>query len=339
MTIPLKRRPDGLGEFEPNDVVPVEHGGTGADTLTGAQDLLGISDKLDRSEYIQHFLGVFPSKSALDAAHPTARQGDYADIDSGADFDVMRAIWDDTDQKWVVNEVGNASNTDEVPEGSQNLYFKSERVLDTILNGFTTAISTAVVSTDKVIVGFGKLQAQINSIVGNLSTNVRNTVLTGVVFTNKAKVTTADSIETAVGKLQGQLEDAGLQTWVDINTLASVAWHANIDTSKSKIEISKYQNTIYVRGYIWFSGAIGGAGVKFVGHKQAGYMCDIAYLQSATSAAGLARFYMSGSNSSLLLDARQEQLLGDEFALVSVNAVSAGNIYHIAQTAVGKAKN
>ncbi|WP_151805897.1 hypothetical protein [Acinetobacter bereziniae] len=43
MTIPLKHRTDGLGEFEPNDVVPIEHGGTGATTAEQARQNLGIS--------------------------------------------------------------------------------------------------------------------------------------------------------------------------------------------------------------------------------------------------------------------------------------------------------
>ncbi|UUN92524.1 hypothetical protein I9189_015790 [Acinetobacter bereziniae] len=43
MTIPLKHRTDGLGEFEPDDVVPIEHGGTGATTAEQARQNLGIS--------------------------------------------------------------------------------------------------------------------------------------------------------------------------------------------------------------------------------------------------------------------------------------------------------
>lgn len=162
MTIPLKHRPDGLGEFEHADAVPVWHGGTGATTIEDAQDALGISGKLDRSEYVQHYLGVFPSKAALDAAHPIARPGDYADIDSGSDFDVMRAIWDNSDQKWVVSEAGNASNTDQVPEGSQNLYFTAARVLSTLLTGLTVS-NSPISALDTILAAFGKAQGQIEN--------------------------------------------------------------------------------------------------------------------------------------------------------------------------------
>ncbi|RZG47039.1 hypothetical protein [Acinetobacter wuhouensis] len=47
MTIPIKLRPDGLGEFEPDDSVPIEHGGTGASSLQEAQDNLGVPQNTD----------------------------------------------------------------------------------------------------------------------------------------------------------------------------------------------------------------------------------------------------------------------------------------------------
>lgn len=49
MTIPLKHRPEGLGEFEPGDVVPFEHGGTNASSLIDAQNNLGINSKAEQA--------------------------------------------------------------------------------------------------------------------------------------------------------------------------------------------------------------------------------------------------------------------------------------------------
>lgn len=161
MTIPIKLRPEGLGEFELNDVVPIEHGGTGAISLQNAQDVLGISSKLESSEYIQHFKGVFASASALNSALPTALDGDYAHIDTGVDFDRLVAIWDSSDNKWVIKEAKVIANTDEVPEGSQNRYFKEQRVLDSLLNGLIAGTSTEILATDNLITALQKLQAQI----------------------------------------------------------------------------------------------------------------------------------------------------------------------------------
>ena len=163
MTIPLKHRPDGLGEFEPNDVVPIEHGGTGETSLVATQDTLGILGKLDRSEYIQHFKGVFTSYVALTEALPTATDGDYAHIDSGSGFDRMVAIWDSSDSKWVISQANTGANTDEVPEGSQNLYFKEQRVLNTVLTGLGIGTPTDILATDNLIVALQKIQAQIKA--------------------------------------------------------------------------------------------------------------------------------------------------------------------------------
>jgi hypothetical protein len=172
MTIPIKLRINALGEFEPNDAVPIEHGGTGTSTLLDAQNALGITDKLDRSEYIQHFKGIFVSYAALSAAFPTASDGDYAHIDSGANFDRMVAIWDSSDNKWVINQANTGANTDEVPEGSQNLYFKSQRVLETVLTGLGSGANTEILSTDNLIEAFQKLQAQIKSFEGGSSSEI-----------------------------------------------------------------------------------------------------------------------------------------------------------------------
>lgn len=57
---------------------------------------------------------------------------------------------------------GLIASTDDVPEGSSNLYFQTARVLATLLTGISFATGGAIVSTDSVLVAFGKLQKQIN---------------------------------------------------------------------------------------------------------------------------------------------------------------------------------
>ncbi|MDA0697815.1 MAG: hypothetical protein O2793_15620 [Proteobacteria bacterium] len=138
----------------------------GADPVGVAQAVLEMLDnqKLDKIDYVQHFRGLFSSYAALTAALPIALDGDYAHIDSGSGFDRMSAIFDSDDGKWIVNAVNVGSNTDEVPEGSSNLYFTSERVRQTTLMGLDLSDSNAVVTTDAILVAIGKLQSQINEI-------------------------------------------------------------------------------------------------------------------------------------------------------------------------------
>lgn len=210
MTIPIKLLVNALGEFGPDDSVPIEHGGTGASTILDAQNALGISDKLDRSEYIQHFKGVFVSYAALTDAFPTATDGDYAHIDSGANFDRMVAIWDSSDNKWVINQANTGANTDEVPEGSQNLYFTSQRVLNTKLTGLVAGTNTDILSTDSVIIALQKLQAQLKKVQVN---------------------------------------------WVDVSTIAT--YNSALDLPRTKIEISKSDGQIHIRGYFRLLSTVG----------------------------------------------------------------------------------
>ena len=58
-----------------------------------------------------------------------------------------------------------ATNTDALPEGSTNLYFTPARVLATVLTGISFVTGGAIVSTDSILVAFGKLQKQINDLL------------------------------------------------------------------------------------------------------------------------------------------------------------------------------
>lgn len=61
------------------------------------------------------FLGTYPSLSALETAHPTASEGNYADVDAVGE-DAIRYIWDDTDSKWVAGGEGTALTAAQVKQ-------------------------------------------------------------------------------------------------------------------------------------------------------------------------------------------------------------------------------
>lgn len=61
------------------------------------------------------------------------------------------------------------TTTDTVPEGSINLYFKTARVLATLLTGISFSIGGAIISTDNILVAFGKIQRQINDIITSIA--------------------------------------------------------------------------------------------------------------------------------------------------------------------------
>jgi hypothetical protein len=125
-----------------------------------------------------------------------------------------------------------AATTDDLGEGASNLYFTSARVLATTLTGLSTSTSTAVTASDSVLVGIGKLQAQVNTnataIAGkepaisagttsqywrgdkswrDFATDVRAAVLTGLSTATIAVISATDTVLGALGKLQAQITD------------------------------------------------------------------------------------------------------------------------------------
>lgn len=119
--------------------------------------------KLDAADYVQHFRGLFTSYINLSTQVPVAIDGDYAHIKENEVFGVMEAIWDSADEKWVISAVNVGSNTDEMPEGQTNLYFKSERVRQTTLGTVDTSDASPILATDTIPEAFGKVQAQLNN--------------------------------------------------------------------------------------------------------------------------------------------------------------------------------
>jgi hypothetical protein len=125
-----------------------------------------------------------------------------------------------------------AATTDDLGEGASNLYFTSARVLATTLTGLSTSTSTAVTASDSVLVGIGKLQAQVNTNATAISgkepaiasgttaqywrgdktwrdfaTDVRAAVLTGLSTATSAVIAATDTVLGALGKLQAQITD------------------------------------------------------------------------------------------------------------------------------------
>ena len=76
---------------------------------------------------------------------------------------------------WDINQ--NPNSTDNLPEGSINKYFLASRVLSTVLTEISFVTNSAIVAADSVLVAFGKLQAQINYLLGVPTTLTTTTVL------------------------------------------------------------------------------------------------------------------------------------------------------------------
>lgn len=146
------------------------------------------------------FKGLYATLGALQAAHPTAGAGDYADVDAGIGSDTLRYVWDVDDAQWILSGSGApltaaqvktlyeanadtnaftdsektklgtvASNatanpdTDSLAESGTptNQWFTEARVRATLLTGLSLATSAAVAATDSVLAAIGKLAARL----------------------------------------------------------------------------------------------------------------------------------------------------------------------------------
>ncbi|NNP70393.1 hypothetical protein [Acinetobacter sp. Ac_5812] len=212
---------------------------------------LGIN-KLDKIEYQQHFRGLHDSYAKLIEAIPIGNDGDYAHIKESQNFGRLSAIWSGTPGVWNISGINVGSNTDEVPEGNQNLYFKVERVLVSVINGFNP-VNTAIIATDTVVQAISKAQGQIKNIIDNFASNVRSTLLTGLNTSNATKIVAGDTFIQAFGKTQAQLDTIPSPvTWVSIATIGRLA--ANV--VDRDLQFAKINGILWVRGSFTLTGGI-----------------------------------------------------------------------------------
>lgn len=71
-------------------------------------------------------------------------------------------------------ETKTVNTTDNLPEGVTNLYFTTARVLATLLTGLSLITGGAIVSTDSILVSFGKIQKQITDLSTLVNSRIDN---------------------------------------------------------------------------------------------------------------------------------------------------------------------
>lgn len=90
---------------------------------------------------------------------------DFADLPAvGESSKIYVTIDDDKLYRWsgsdYINFKSAPNSSDDIPEGTTNLYYSDEKVLNVPLTALSTALGTPVTSTDDVLTAIGKLQAQ-----------------------------------------------------------------------------------------------------------------------------------------------------------------------------------
>lgn len=98
-----------------------------------------------------HYKGAYLTLTALETAYPTANSGDYADVDAGAENEVIRYIYDVDDTSWIEQAGASSQMTD------TQVKVAYENNADT--NAFTDAEKTKLTNTP---VSFAPIDAEKN---------------------------------------------------------------------------------------------------------------------------------------------------------------------------------
>jgi hypothetical protein len=174
-----------------------------------------------------HFKGEFVSLPALQTAWSVASVGDYANVDTGIGSDVLRFVWDDSDQKWV-EQIGVSTQL----TGSQ-IKIMYEDQPDT--NAFTDTekaklaaySSTPLSGSTSVLIDVATRQIRTQAVTGDVSIPQNGVVAT---ITNKA-VSNTKLADMAGDTVKGKVGTAGTPTDLtptDLRTMLNVAAGATV---------------------------------------------------------------------------------------------------------------
>ena len=152
------------------------------------------------------------------------------------------------------------STTSNVSEGS-NLYFTTARVLATVLSGLSLATGGAIVSTDSILVAFGKIQKQIDDLTTSIGNKLDKVSTSGV---ERAYIINADGSQgtKATSDLKDVLEFANLASFPVTGETGKI--YVALDTNKT---------------YRW-----GGSVYVQIGGKKRVVICDLGRFQIKVTA-------------------------------------------------------
>lgn len=71
-------------------------------TDAGSGAIITVAERAKLASLQQNYLGLYTSLGALQAAHPSPDAGQYAHVDVGAGAEIQTYIWDDNDNKYVL---------------------------------------------------------------------------------------------------------------------------------------------------------------------------------------------------------------------------------------------
>lgn len=128
-----------------------------------------------------------------------------------------------------------ANTTDNLTEGSTNLYFTAARVRAVVLTGLSLVTNAVISATDTVLVAFGKLQAQITANLSTLNSHVADTNNPHAVTKSQVGLGNVANVDTtnASNISSGSLSDSRLSANVTLqgNTFNAASKLVQLDSN------------------------------------------------------------------------------------------------------------
>lgn len=128
-----------------------------------------------------------------------------------------------------------ANTTDNLTEGSTNLYFTAARVRAVVLTGLSLVTNAVISATDSVLVAFGKLQAQITANLSTLNSHVSDTNNPHAVTKSQVGLGNVANVDTtnASNISSGSLSDSRLSANVTLqgNTFNAASKLVQLDSN------------------------------------------------------------------------------------------------------------
>lgn len=275
MTIPIKRKLAGLGEFEETDKISIEHGGTNANSLLEAQDNLGISTKAEQADLTNLLNDV------VDLTEEVATKADAAAVNQALSLkaDLVDGVIPAAQLPSFVDDVLNGTYIDDetfndendnpyTPEDGKiyvdtttNKTYRWSGSIYVEIGGGGVALgetSSTAYRGDRGKEAYDHSLSQGNP--HNTTTSeitegsklfftearVRQTPLTGLSTSTATAITASDNVLQALGKAQGQLNKAWLANWVNVEAIGTL--FSAIDAHD--LQAAKIDGMLFIRG--WF---------------------------------------------------------------------------------------
>lgn len=280
MTIPLKHRIDGLGEFQSGDSVPFEHGGTNATSLIQAQENLGIASKAEQADF-----------EALESEVDTKADAIAVNQALALKADLVGGVIPANQLPSFVDDVLEYANLASFPvTGEDGKIYIALDVNKTYRWGGSSYVeiggggvalgetSSTAYRGDRGKIAYDHSQSQGNP----HNTASSEILLNSVSFANTSKIANGDNLSVVAGKLQAQVDLVAPVTWVDISTLTGYTKNSNVSASGSKVEIAKIGGLIWVRGYITTTNSLS-INTELFSWSDANYLWDYVPINSTYS--------------------------------------------------------